>query len=356
MSQRAEDAEREFFRSEFANRFLIFALTDSSRSQRIAIGALVASVNELRTSHAQVLVVASLENAQVIADALQVNVSAMPDSTSALADVWAATKEHGVGVIGTATGASEVGATLARCFGVSKLVLADPEGGWGSSFASDQTARNATVRSEVASAVVKALDGGVSGVNLCRPEELDAELFTFDGAGTLFTRDAYVSVSRLCADDFPMVENLVLRGIEEGFLRDRSRTEIIRLALNGFGARVAPSGHLAGIGALEVEAYATEHLGEVTCLYTVNRFAGEGIASELVAGLVERARRQGVAAVFACTVNERAASMFVRCGFREVQQDRLPERKWIGYDPERRKRLISLWLDVPAGPGEECVS
>lgn len=356
MSQRVEDAERAFFRSEFANRFLIFALTDISRSTPPAIDALVASVTELTTSHAQVLVVACLENAQAIAGVFQVDVSAPPDSPSAIADVWTSTNEHGVGVIGTESGPSDVGAALACCLGVSKLVVADPEGGWGSSFASDEAARNALVRRDVASAIVKALDGGVSGVNLCRPEELDAELFTFDGAGTLFTRDAYVSVSRLCADDFPLVENLVLRGIEEGFLRDRSQTEIIRLALNGFGARISPSGHLAGIGALEADAYASEHLGEVTCLYTVNRFAGEGIAGELVAGLVEHARRQSVAAVFACTVNERAANMFVRCGFREVPQDRLPERKWIGYDPERRKQLISLWLDVPSGPGEECES
>ena len=96
-------------------------------------------------------------------------------------------------------------------------------------------------------------DGGVTNVNLCRPEDIDRELFTFDGAGTLFTSGGYVELGPLRVDDLPAVERLVAQGTADGLLRPRTRLEVARLAVTGLGARVVGSGHLAGIVSLDTE-------------------------------------------------------------------------------------------------------
>ncbi|MGN6693920.1 MAG: GNAT family N-acetyltransferase, partial [Aquihabitans sp.] len=165
---------------------------------------------------------------------------------------------------------------------------------------------------------------------------IDHELFTFDGAGTLFTSGSYVALDRLRVDDLPAVERLVAQGTADGLLRPRTRTEVARLAVGGLGARVVGSGHLAGIVSLDAETYRDHRLGEVACLYTVSRFSGAGAGAQLIDGLVDQASDLGLEAVFAVTVSEVAAAFFARKGFVEVAHEEIPRAKWAGYDPERR--------------------
>ena len=246
--------------------------------------------------------------------------------------------------------AAAVAAEVAGKLRAEKLVLTDPAGGWGDpprSFADVADLEDDPAdRLEIAAAVRHALAADVPSINLCRPADLDAELFTFDGAGTLFTRDAYVRVSPLSLDDLPVVEELVHRGVAEGFLRPRDRHEVVRVAFGGLCARVARNGHVVGIGSLETDRYLPEHVGEVACLYTVSRFAGEGAGGQLLEGLVALAMDLGLRAVFACTVSEHAAAFFERHGFAHVPQEHLPSIKWDGYDEARRSDVRSLWLDL----------
>ena len=58
-----------------------------------------------------------------------------------------------------------------------------------------------------------ALRGGAYSVNLCRAEDLELELFTFDGAGTLLTLGGYLTLAELRVDDLPAVEALVGSGV-----------------------------------------------------------------------------------------------------------------------------------------------
>jgi amino-acid N-acetyltransferase len=62
-----------------------------------------------------------------------------------------------------------------------------------------------------------------------------------------------------------------------------------------------------------------------------------------VEGLVERASADGLRGVFAVTVAEAAASLFVRKGFVEVGHDAVPAAKWAGYDLERRGSARVFW-------------
>lgn len=363
-------AERDFFLDEFRHRTLLIAVGALTAADGPDMTELRSTVAMLRDNGSRILLIAAGSGpggAHAVAAALGVTCTddltlRGPDALDHFAELWMRLTDHGVVVVDAATVEPEVdpqrvhlmvAAELATALRADKLVLTDPLGGWGSPVRSfiHQSAGvdiHDGTRPEVAAAVQAALDGDVATVNLCRLDELQAELFTFDGVGTLFTRDAYLRVSPLTIDDLPMVEELVSRGVAEGFLRSRPRKEIVTIALHGLGARIARSGHLAAIGGLERRRYAADRVGEVTCLYTMSRFTGEGAAGYLLEGLVASAISHELTAVFACTVSDRAASFFKSQGFRDVEQDRVPTAKWDDYDPDRRAQVSVLWLDLEA--------
>lgn len=266
-----------------------------------------------------------------------------------MARLWLAVNDGPSVVVEVADGAeSTVAAGLATAVRAVKLVITDPEGGWGEpprSFAdvldSGQGYQEALAHRQggrVVPAIERALAGGVTSANLCRAEDLDRELFTFDGTGTLFTSGGYLRLDRLRVDDLPAVEALVAQGVADGVLRSRDREEVARLAVTGLGARVLGSDHLSGIVSLDRETYRDDLVGEVACLYAVSRFSAAGAGGLLVDGLVEQAEAAGLRAVFAVTVSEAAAAFFERKGFVEVDHDELPAAKWDGYDPDRKAR------------------
>jgi amino-acid N-acetyltransferase len=197
----------------------------------------------------------------------------------------------------------------------------------------------ATRRAVILREVESLLSAGMPAVNLCSLEGLADELFTYSGSGTLFSRERYVEVRRLGIDDFDAADDLIARGVAEGYLAPRSPEAVERVLANGFGAFVEGR-HLAGIGALlhwEKAAAA-----EIASLYTVTRFVGEGIGGHLVAFACARARELECKAVTAVTTSDRVAAFFERNGFERVGADEIPAEKWQGYDPERRARAVCL--------------
>lgn len=345
-------SERAFYVDEFAGETIVAALGTPGpvvlEAVRRAAGSLAESrgrlllvVDRPAAGHADVR--SALPAEPVVLDAPEGELTA-----TWLADLWLAITDRREVVVGAEPGqGSRVGAQLAVAVRARKLVLTDDRGGWGRpprSFADIETHAEA-FRSQLAdrqdgavvAALQAALDGGVVNVNLCRPEDIDRELFTFDGAGTLFTSGSYVALDRLRVDDLPAVERLVAQGTADGLLRPRTRTEVARLAVGGLGARVVGSGHLAGIVSLDADTYRHQGLGEVACLYTVSRFSGAGAGGQLIDGLVDQAGALELDAVFAVTVSDVAAGFFARKGFEEVPHDAIPRAKWAGYDPVRRE-------------------
>ena len=268
-------------------------------------------------------------------------------NADALAELWIATTDARVLVV-VAEATVQAAARIAAGLGASKLVLTDPAGGWGDpprSFAELRRHRRALERAlaerstpGLLDAVENALRGGAFSVNLCRPEDVELELFTFDGAGTLITLNGYLAISDLRVDDFAAVEDLVTRGVDSGILKPRSRQQIARMMVGGLGARVIRTGHLAGLVGLEVDAYGTEGVGEVSGLITVSEFSGAGAGGLLIDALLNRARDQGLTRVFAVTVADDAAAFFLHRGFTEVARDEVPAGKWQGYHPDRLAR------------------
>ena len=249
---------------------------------------------------------------------------------------------------------------LASRLKVHKLVLVDPEGGVGAgkpfSFLDESVLETLLAEGEaewaglghrrpLIDAIRDGLLGGIPSINLCTLEGLERELYTYEGSGTLFTLEDYCRVELVGIDDFREVESLLERGQREGFLKIRSREEIGQILFTGFGATIG-SGHLAGVGSLLCEPYVNEQVGEIVALYTINRFAGEGVGAKLLARILDEARARGLISVFACTTERRAGQFFARHGFRSVGPDAVPAAKWRGYDAERRERLLIYKLDL----------
>ncbi len=200
-------------------------------------------------------------------------------------------------------------------------------------------------RRSVLAAVRTALRAGVQAVNLCSLEQLATELFTYEGAGTLFTLEDYCRIERLGIDDFEEVERLLQRGEREGFLKERDEAQIAAILLNGFGATIGRH-HLAGVSGLLTEPYARAKAGEIAGLYTMTRFKSEGVGARLLRHLLTEARGAGLKYVFACTTNANAAEFFLRHGFRQVSRSEVPAAKWKGYQRQRLPHVTVLRHDL----------
>jgi amino-acid N-acetyltransferase len=254
--------------------------------------------------------------------------------------------------------ARQIGARLR----VHKLVIVDPAGGVCSAGAeaplsfmdesvTEQLLRAGEaewaglgVRRPLLDAIRQGLLGGINSVNLCNLEGLARELFTYEGSGTLFTREDYCRVAPLALDDFHEVEKLLERGQREGYLKVRTPEEIAGILISGYGATIGQH-HLAGVCSLQTAQYARVRAGEIVGLYTITRFKGEGVGAKLVDCMKAEAQRLDLAYLFACTTQERVGQFFERQGFRRIAQADAPPEKWVGYSDERRQEVAIYRYD-----------
>lgn len=351
--------ERAFFVEEFRGVTIVVSLPTLTHAGVEAVARTVAGFAPGDTRF--VLVVDTAEDAARLRTALPVPTALVTPHTvwedEGVAQLWlTVADDHPVVAIARPDGVAETAGFLAAGLRASKVVLTDAGGGWGDparSFADLDLFRDGLMAElsgrgagNVLPAAEAALRGGAYSVNLCRAEDLELELFTFDGVGTLLTLGGYLTVAELRVDDLPAVEALVARGVSDGVLKPRSRAEIARMAVGGLGARVIRTGHLAGVVGLETDRYAGEGVGEVSGLMTVSEFSGAGAGGLLLDQLVTRAAGMGLDALFAVTVSEDAAAFFVRRGFHEVGRDEVPTAKWGDYDPARLAVARCFWRNV----------
>ena len=350
-SQPAPFSEKDFYLQEFRGRTLAFCAPPSALE---APGPLAAVLAELGAGGIRAVVLA-VDSPALRKLGLAALLPAAPEGLEG--DVWRGLKEgHALGITldperPFAAACREIAVRL----GVAKLVWLDPEGG----LARDDGRRVSFVHLEELRRMAEEpghpraallretrllLEASVAAVNVCSAEGLADELFTYAGSGTLFTRERYLEVRRLGIDDYDAAHDLIARGVEEGYLAPRPPREVDRVLAGGFGAFVEGR-HLAGIGALLVRP--GERVGEIASLYTLTRFLGERVGSNLVAHMLEQAAARGLERVFACTTQERVGSFFERSGFVPARPEDLPKERWTGYDEARRARLRCYQRALP---------
>jgi N-acetylglutamate synthase-like GNAT family acetyltransferase len=347
-------SEKGFYLSEFRGRTLALA---APASELRALAPLESVLKQLEANPTRVVVISSDREALATLPATEV----LPDDPrepGLEAAVWRAlTRGPRVGLAVAAGDAfAPVCRQIAVRLGLLKLIWLDREGGLRrpgggrESFVDLAELRSMlaagnleTGRTRLLQEVEAALAAGVESVNLCTPEGLADEIFSYSGSGTLFTRERYVLVRRLRLDDYDAADDLIARGVAEGYLAPRSPEQIDQILANGFGAFVEGR-YLAGIGALL--SHDAAHMAEIASLYTLTRFLGEGVGGHLVSAAVERAREDGFRSVFACTTSDRVVSFFERQGFARVGPDQIPEEKWRSYDPARRDSVRCLQFDL----------
>lgn len=376
--------EKTFYLEEFYGKSLLFALVPPSGERLSELDSLVRTLRELRRNQTRCIVIASPRALPKLIRRLgrlaprgeppNFNPSAglrtrpyPPDS--AVAEIWRRLRAGSMVVAAAQTDDPAdlivFAQELASRLRVFKLLILERQGGLASqhgqrhSFIEVRRIRRAlaTEKSPLRRAAVRAarraLLDGVASVNLTAPRDVYEELFSFIGAGTLFTEQQYADVRQISIDDFEEVQALIERGQNEGFLLERSPDEIACLLPSCFGYRIGDE-HLAGIVSLLTEPYRREFAGEVTALYTLTRFQGEGVAAELMKEVLKEAHARRLRYVFACTSEDRAAHFFARLKFaelgrlrfRRVGPDKISPAKWRGYDRSRIERLSIFRCDL----------
>jgi len=349
--QRPQPSEKEFYLRSFRNRSILLHVDAEYSAEDVS-----AVVDEL-TANATMVIVVSAHAPRglptcVLAsrDLLETGPRLISASSTLLADGAAYVRPAAT------ADALSFSSRLASRLGARKLVVVDPRGGLMTAGGEPRSFVNAGLLARLCGArrsrspwrlrelraLLETVRRGVESVNLTTAEGLEAELFTYEGSGTLLTASDYCTVERLRVDDFAQAMGLLDRGEREGFLLERDSAQRARLLLSGYGAWFEGR-RLAGIAGLETEAYRRERLGEVVGLYTITRFQGEGVGVRILETLAAVAVARRCRALFACTSNAKARQFFERQGFRSVAASELPRRKW------RRRRgplPVALWLDL----------
>ncbi len=372
--------EKTFYLEEFYGKSLLFALIPPVGQRISDFDSLVKTLRELRRNQTRCVVIVSpsamprvmrrmgnmignigmAKDPPIFDPTLGMRTRPYPPD-SAVAKIWHALKAGSIVVGSTSTDDPEdlvvFAQELASRLRVFKLILLDRAGGLIAedgermSFVELKRGKRARkragskLRRKVVRLAADALSDGVGSVNLVSPRGVYEELFSFTGLGTLFTPAQYGTVCPISIDDFEEVEALVKRGQDDGFLLPRSPHQIAEILPSCFGYRVGDE-HLAGICSLLTDSYRRDRAGEITALYTLTRFQGEGVAAELIKEILKEAVARKLRYVFACTSEERAARFFQKLKFRRVAPDKVSRMKWRGYDSARIERLSIFRLDL----------
>lgn len=345
-------SEKNFYLEEFRSRTLAMA---APRLRAEELPLLRAVLDEFSANSTRVVLVS--DDPETVAElaAGEIVSSSDPRWVGAL---WRGLRSQGRALLrADGIGLAELCGAIALRLGLAKLVWIDedavlrrPDGSRNSFL--DLAELDRTLAGEgpgIASAptllreIREMIAGGLPSVSLCTAEGLSAELFTYAGSGTFFTRERAPIVRPLLVDDFDAAHDLIRHGVREGYLVERSEAAIEDVLTHGFGVFIE-SRYLAGIGALI--PHAAERAGEIVSLYTLTRFLGEGVGGHLVRFALQRAREQGQRFVFACTTSERVEGFFVRQGFRPAGPDSIPAEKWKGYPEERRAQVRCVVHDL----------
>jgi len=179
---------------------------------------------------------------------------------------------------------------------------------------------------------VHILDGRSDGVIL-------KEIFSNLGSGTMVYSNRYGGIRPMALKDISDVLRIMHPFVEQGILLPRSEAQLEENLEDFIVFEVDDSVHACA--ALHEFPEAT---GEIAGIAVDEHYLHLGVGPKLVDFLCERARRRGLASVFALTTQ--TADWFQKLGFEEADPASLPEKKRLSYNLQRKSRVFRKKLDA----------
>ena len=183
-------------------------------------------------------------------------------------------------------------------------------------------------------AAVSACAAGVDRVHVVdgrRDGILIDEIFSADGAGTMFYGDQYIHVVAAGATHVPEIMRLLQPQVDAGLLLPRAAGEVAERLGDYYVYQVDDT--VQGCAALRLLDGDT---AEIESLVVSESYRGGGTGARLVSFLLGEARRRGARRVVALTTQ--SADFFMEQGFVETTPDILPGER--AYDRARNSRVL----------------
>jgi amino-acid N-acetyltransferase len=181
----------------------------------------------------------------------------------------------------------------------------------------------------------RACAGGVERVHILDGREegvILKEAFSNLGSGTMVYSNRYGGIRPMSQNDISDVLRIMRPFVEKGILLPRTESQIEDTLADFIVYEVDNSVHACAA----LHGF-PERTAEIAGIAVDEQFLHLGIGPKLVDFLIERARRAGLASVFALTTQ--TSDWFQKLGFVEKDPAALPERKRAAYNLERKSRV-----------------
>lgn len=202
------------------------------------------------------------------------------------------------------------------------------------------------IRSKLLQAI-RAAKAGLSRIHIIDgrvQEGLLAEVFSYEGIGTLVYANEYQAIRSAQKKDVRAIYSLIQQGMATDELTKRTRGEVEKQIGDFFVFEVDRS----PVGCAALHLYPETNQAELACLVVSDRCQNQGIGAKLTQYVEATARNRGVGRLFC--LSTQAFNYFVRkAGFLPGSPDDLPPLRRERYEQcGRRSIVLTKTLSLPA--------
>jgi len=195
------------------------------------------------------------------------------------------------------------------------------------------------IRSKLLQAI-RAAKGGLSRIHIIDgrvQEGLLAEVFSYEGIGTLVYANEYQAIRPAQKKDVRAIYSLIQQGMATDELTKRTRGEVEKQIGDFFVFEVDRS----PVGCAALHLYPETNQAELACLVVSDRCQNQGIGAKLTQYVEATARNRGVGRLFC--LSTQAFNYFVRkAGFLPGSPDDLPPLRRERYEQCGRRSIVLI--------------
>jgi amino-acid N-acetyltransferase len=205
---------------------------------------------------------------------------------------------------------------------------------------------SAGVRSKLSQAV-RAARGGVPRVHIIDgrvQEGLLAEVFSYQGIGTLVYANEYQSIRPAQKKDVRAIHSLIQNGVRNEELVHRTRAEIERQIGEFYVFEVDRS----PVACVALHFYPDTLQAELACLFVADQFENQGIGGKLAQYVENVARAMGAENLF-CLSTQTFNFFVQKAGYRPGMPDDLPPGRRERYERSGRRSQVLVKSLITSG-------